>query len=78
MTFWKNSGFIENFGGIKGIIDEFNGKGDNTTVVDEYEVGPYRVRILCLEGGEFKYVAEDVLLESFGRRIIDQVARDVS
>ncbi|MEM2777591.1 MAG: ATPase, T2SS/T4P/T4SS family [Candidatus Jordarchaeales archaeon] len=78
MTFWKNSGFIENFGGIKGIIDEFNGKEDNTTVVDEYEVGPYRVRILCLEGGEFKYVAEDVLLESFGRRIIDQVARDVS
>lgn len=62
----------------KGVAADFN-RGDDATIVDEYEVGPYRIFIISLkERSEFKYVAKDIFLESFGRRIIDHMVYEVS
>jgi len=72
---------IKSIGGIRGGTGDINGNNekDDVIVMNEYEVGPYKVLIIYLEElGEFKYVAKDVFLESFGRRVIDQIIREVS
>ncbi|MEM1657893.1 MAG: ATPase, T2SS/T4P/T4SS family [Candidatus Jordarchaeales archaeon] len=47
------------------------------TIVDEYNVGPYKIFIFSSDGGEFKYVAEDVFTKAYGRKFIEQLSREV-